>query len=517
MPRQERPLDPGDSPLLRFAAGLRALRERAGGPTYRQLALRAHSSAASLSVAAGGRRLPSLAVTTAYVRACGGDVREWEARWHAVAAALADPRRPPYAGPAAYAPADADRFFGRERLVDALLVRLRRDRVVTVTGASGAGTTSLLQAGAVHRLTTAPRPPAVVTCVPGTDPVRDLTRGLAALRDPDGVLVVDQLERLFTHGTSATERTRFLDTLHAAPCRLILGVRTDAHDRWAGHPLFAGEPLSVPPLTPEEVSRAVAAPAARADCTVEESLLGVLVAGADRQPGALPLLSSALLAAWRHRDGNRLTLAGLRAAGGFEGTLARTAEAAWAELGEGQRRRARDILLRLAEPGDAGVPRPVDRRELGEGPDTAAVLERLAAARVVTLDHGRAALAHGAVLHGWPRLAAWTAEDPEGLRRRHRLTRAARAWQESGRDPAALWQGRRLAEERAAGSPAGHRPGPWERAFLDAGTAAERARHREDAACRARLRVQRCLIALLTALVVSLSAVVAATVPFAVR
>ncbi|MDT3399253.1 hypothetical protein RKE29_21815 [Streptomyces sp. B1866] len=83
-------MDDGDSPLLRFAADLRLLRETAGSPTYRQLALRAHSSAASLSVAAGGRKLPSLAVTTAYVRGCGGDVGEWRRRWHDVAATLAD-------------------------------------------------------------------------------------------------------------------------------------------------------------------------------------------------------------------------------------------------------------------------------------------------------------------------------------------------------------------------------------------------------------------------------------------
>lgn len=89
MPRRERVLDAGDGPLVQFAAGLRRLREAAGCPGYRQLARRAHFSSTTLSDAAGGRRLPSLAVTLAYVRACGGDVAEWEKRWRATAAQLA--------------------------------------------------------------------------------------------------------------------------------------------------------------------------------------------------------------------------------------------------------------------------------------------------------------------------------------------------------------------------------------------------------------------------------------------
>ncbi|MFI0737418.1 hypothetical protein ACH4PU_04775 [Streptomyces sp. NPDC021100] len=533
MARRERPLDPGDSPLLRFAADLRALRERAGSPTYRQLALRAHSSAASLSVAAGGRRFPTLAVTSAYVRACGGDVGEWADRWHAVASALARRRPPPYAGPAAYTAADGDRFFGRERLVEEAVERLRGDRLVVVTGASGAGTTSLLQAGVVHRLLTAGDPPAVGTFVPGPDPVAELARCLARLPDPDSVLVVDQVERLQAQGPAPAGRGRsagppdlpgLLDVLRAAPCRLVLGLRTDLHDRFAGHPLLAGAPLTVPPPAPEDLTRVVTDPAAAADCTVEDRLLAVLVAGAHRQPGGLPLLSATLLATWRHRDGNRLTLAGFRAAGGFEGAVTRGAEAVWDELADGPRNRARDILLRLTETGDDGAPRALDRRELGDDPGTAAVLERLAAARVLTLDHDRAVLAHGAVAHGWPRLAAWTTEDPDALRRRRRLTRAARAWEESGRDPAALWRGRRLAEAEAEAAPpapgrpaAAYPPGGPEREFLAACATAERARRVQDAVRDARLRAQRRLIAFLAGLLISVSALAAATVPFAVR
>src|SRR6187431_2403169 len=94
MPRAERPLAVGDSALLNFASDLRQLRQKAGNPTYRELAKRAHFSVTTLSSAANGRQLPSLAVTLAYVRACDGDEQEWEQRWHGVAAGLAQHEEP---------------------------------------------------------------------------------------------------------------------------------------------------------------------------------------------------------------------------------------------------------------------------------------------------------------------------------------------------------------------------------------------------------------------------------------
>lgn len=81
MPRTERPLDPNAGPLAEFAFELRQLRYRAGNPPYRQLARRALRSATALSAAAGGKTFPSLEVTLAYVRACGGDEDAWRARW----------------------------------------------------------------------------------------------------------------------------------------------------------------------------------------------------------------------------------------------------------------------------------------------------------------------------------------------------------------------------------------------------------------------------------------------------
>src|SRR5271165_6730239 len=47
-----------------------------------------HYTMKTLAAAAGGLNLPTLPVTAAYVRACDGNVAEWEDRWHRVADAI---------------------------------------------------------------------------------------------------------------------------------------------------------------------------------------------------------------------------------------------------------------------------------------------------------------------------------------------------------------------------------------------------------------------------------------------
>jgi transcriptional regulator with XRE-family HTH domain len=83
--RPERPQDPPDGPVSRFAHELRQLRAAAGYPTYRALARRAMYSASVLSSAAGGASFPTLQVTLAFARACGADPAEWQRRWEAAA------------------------------------------------------------------------------------------------------------------------------------------------------------------------------------------------------------------------------------------------------------------------------------------------------------------------------------------------------------------------------------------------------------------------------------------------
>ncbi|WP_097320167.1 helix-turn-helix domain-containing protein [Paractinoplanes atraurantiacus] len=73
--------------LRGFADDLRRLRVKAGITSQRLLAPRAFLSHTTVWAAERGEELPSLDVTLAIVKACGGDQEEWDRRWRLVYAA----------------------------------------------------------------------------------------------------------------------------------------------------------------------------------------------------------------------------------------------------------------------------------------------------------------------------------------------------------------------------------------------------------------------------------------------
>jgi hypothetical protein len=78
----------------RFLADLRALRDTAA-VEFDELAARAHYPSDVLKEAESGPSLPTLPILAAYVRACDGDVPEWEERWRRLGfEADADPGLP---------------------------------------------------------------------------------------------------------------------------------------------------------------------------------------------------------------------------------------------------------------------------------------------------------------------------------------------------------------------------------------------------------------------------------------
>ena len=512
MPRQERPLESEETPLLRFAGDLRRLRRRVGLPSYRELGKRTNYSAAALSEALSGRRLPSLAITVAIVRACDGDAGEWTERWRQLAAAQpgADSDVPmPYVGLAPYQVGDADRFFGREALTDTLLTLVDERPFVGLFGSSGAGKSSLLRAGLVARSS---RTAIVVT--PGADPITELAVPIANLADEpadrvhddlaadpqalrgwlakaadDLLLVVDQFEEVFTLCDEAARLwlIRALTTAAGPHTRVVVSVRADFYGRCARHPelvtaLHRAQVL-VGPMSTEELRSAVTEPAARAGATIETALVARLVSDVRGQPAVLPLVSHTLAETWRRRRGVALTLTGYEDVGGIEHALARTAEHTFDQLPAADRGAARLLFLRLVVPGDGteDTKRRVRRADL-HVPD--ALLDRFAAARLITIDRDSVTLTHEALLQAWPRLAGWIAHDREDLHAQHRLTEATAIWEAHGHDPDTLYRGTRL--EQAARLR--DRLNPRERAFLDAGLAAEHARGQAAQRTTRRLR-----------------------------
>src|ERR1039457_6961295 len=93
MGRPEEPLDRDGSPEREFAFWLRDLRRRSG-LTYEQLGREAHYATSTVQAAAAAGRLPTLRVTMAVVRACGGDQRAWREYWSQIRRVL-DADAPP--------------------------------------------------------------------------------------------------------------------------------------------------------------------------------------------------------------------------------------------------------------------------------------------------------------------------------------------------------------------------------------------------------------------------------------
>jgi WD40 repeat protein/transcriptional regulator with XRE-family HTH domain len=544
-----------------FGRELKALREGAG-LKIREVAKASGVAVATTGDYFSGRHLPSDPQQLVQIlRVCGESDPARIARWRA---ALLRARRPPgrrtgtpYRGLARFEPEDARWFFGREDVTE-LLVSLAAEPSplpLMLVGPSGAGKSSLLRAGLLPRLTelarAAPGTAGPVTVFePTPTPVTDLSAQLAELAADASLgsgasptVIVDQFEAVFTLCPDETERRDFVD----AVCELarnglvVLALRADFYSRAIGYPGLASALQSrqvvLGPMTAAQVRRAVAEPARLARVDVENGLVGLLLtdlapqnaavidgpvidgpvidgaAGRDGggayEPGALPLLAHAMLATWEHSRGGTLAIADYLASGRIKDALDKTAETAYLSLSAAERWLARRLFLRLVHVADDLPPSraTVGLGELTDGGgsdagDAGDVLARFVDRRMITVDAGTAAITHDALLTAWPRLRSWIDEGTDGLRTRRRIAEGARAWQDAGRESAALWRGSQLAVARDWITDADNRGSLRMLAaeFVDASIAEDTARQHAE---RHRMLRLRGAIAVLTAMVVA--------------
>ena len=552
----------GNTPEARFGGELRRVRVQAN-VTLRRLAKdlgRAHSTISDFE---NGRRLAPVEVVEQYedyfglARGALGAQRE-----RARASRLELPRDAtldenlgevvcPYKGLHAFEFDDAELFFGREDQIKRVLAQLTAVRFVAVVGASGSGKSSFVRAGLLPGIGAAASGDAT-TCIavltPGAHPVDALARAVAAATggsacaladdlhgDPDAleraacqaggaglVVAVDQFEELFTQCRDEAERRCFIDALIAAwrdpasPIVVILALRADFYGRVAAYPELAAAVVAhqtlLGPMLAADLRRAIELPAAQAGLLLQRGLAQTMVEDLADEPGALPLLSHALLETWKRRVRLMLTVGGYREAGGVRGALAHTAEHTLQNLADRDQVSARSIFLNLTDIGDGSAPtrRRVDRVELAAHSQSADALDRvlgiLADARLVTIDERTVVVSHEALIRHWPRLRGWIEADRAGLLIHRRLTDAAREWDTLDREQAALFRGARLAtaSEWAAGHP--HHLSQLDSDFLTASQAAER---RELEAAKHRTRRLRALSTGLAALTVIVTALAA--------
>ena len=435
-----------------------------------------------------------------------------------------EPAGCPYKGLAPFDEQDAATFFGRERLVGELAARSVGFGLLAVVGVSGSGKSSVVQAGLLPSLAAGLLPGsdrwAHVVLRPGGHAAASLDEALAAA--PAGerlVVVVDQFEEVFTVSNDETERSAFVARLvelagASEQNVVVLTIRDDFYGRCAAYPelatLLAANHVLVPPMTREELRRASELPARRAGVRLEPALLDALVDDAIEQPGALPLLSSALVELWHTRDAGWISVESYERTGGISGAVARLAEESFSQLDGPQREAARAVLLRLAggEGSDAITRRrvPLSEFDLDRNPAAAAVVARFTDDRLLTAGESTVEVAHEALLREWPRLRDWLDEDAEGRRLRLQLTQAAAQWNGAGRDPAELFRGPRLSATLDWTATHGRELNDLEREFV----AASRAMSEQEA--RRQRRINRRLRGLLAAAAVLLVAAAVAGV-----
>lgn len=323
------------------------------------------------------------------------------------------------------------------------------------------------------------------------------------------LLVIDQFEELFTLCREEFEREAFIDNLLTALSTddeglltVMLTIRADFYAHLAQYPelreAVAKHQEFIGPMTSDELRRAIEEPAKQKSAAdgaaweFEPGLVDLILRDVGDEPGALPLLSHALLETWRRRSGHRMTLKGYHDAGGVRGAIAQTAETTYQQLSPEQQAIARNIFMRLTQLGEGteDTRRRASFDELVPKDETASsvhsVLLRLADARLITLHADSAEVAHEALIREWPQLREWLNQDRDGLRLHRQVTEAAQEWELLERDPGALYRGARLvqASEWANANPTILNAD--ERAFLEASQAQEQKEEQEKEAQRER-------------------------------
>jgi WD40 repeat protein len=446
----------------------------------------------------------------------------------------------PYRGLLAFDEAHSEYFFGREPDIARTLEKLARERFVAVVGPSGCGKSSLVLGGVLPRL----KPPGGAlgagvrtwTMRPGDRPLRALADVLAAgepsgaqrlslsdslhlrfLESPDGlrtalatltadkpgpcVLVVDQLEELFTHapGKPGTgEEEPFVANLRNAvlegsgSVHILVTLRADFFDRCLSlaplRELFQDREVLLGSLGSEALRDVILRPAQKVGAWLEKGLLTAILQDVSREPGALPLLEDALDQLWRKRNGAWLTLAAYEASGGISQALRLRAEACYQALAPEEREVARLILVRLTSLGEG---REDTRRRVPRGELTLPgipeqrvdqVLRKLSGpgARLIVADQDSVEVAHEVLIRAWHTLQKWLDEDRRALRVQRRLTEAAGEWREKGREDSFLYRGARLLDAEELFK---HKPqllNQLEREFLEASIHLRQQQQREE-------------------------------------
>ncbi|WP_026918557.1 WD40 repeat domain-containing protein [Gordonia shandongensis] len=422
----------------------------------------------------------------------------------------------PFPGLASMGADDRDRYFGRGDTIDTLVGLLDRarqssdNRVVIVTGVSGAGKSSLLGAGLARAAAPWNTPLALRAAEVAQSPTED----------PGAVVVIDQFEEVFA--LDAEQRRDVLDAVErmsTAGTVVVLGIRADFFGACVEIPMLASawqdRSMIVAEMTDDQLREVITEPVRLAGGRIDAGLVDLMIddlhqtAGVGDRAGRLPLLAHALRVTWARRTANRLTVASYRAAGGITSALADTAEETWRDLDVADHPEARAVLLALVQfgphrtvmrgsvaPTEIATRFPVAGRR---------IVDAFADARLLTVSGTRVMFIHDAVMTSWPRMAEWIAEDADLLQWRQQLEADSTAWEQGGRRADYLYSGTRL----AAAMENRRDLGEYRQSLLPAGAADFLDAAERQARLRRRLRIGAVALVVILGLASAITAVIA--------
>lgn len=412
----------------------------------------------------------------------------------------------PYPGLLHFTRKFAPVFFGREAEVLEVLDRIHRPegRFIIISGNSGTGKSSLVDAGVLPRLLEAGLPGdkscVAVRMVPSHgahpfDALKGVLQSYAAQagRDPqqmgqellagperfsqqieaivaDGidrdelVLFLDQMEELFTiRGKEKSEEqaAAFVSSLyravHETPLRVIATIRGDFLHHCHQHPdllqvLKGPGHYPLGPLEPHLLHDVIEKPAHAAGLTISPGLVARLIKDAGSDPGNLPLLAFVLERLFVERENNSLSAARYEAFGGINGAIAdhvaEVEKTIATNLGQETLDRLPSIFQPLLVVNVDG--QPTRRRALKTGfpDDLLGIVDLLIPARLLTTEgkgeESTVSVAHEKLFEAWPALARWIADNQDDLLMVRQAELEAREWEKHDFALSYLWHVDRL-------------------------------------------------------------------------
>lgn len=312
----------------------------------------------------------------------------------------------PWIGLEYYDESRKDYYYGRKKDIDRVINKLKiNPLLLTLTGTSGVGKSSLVRAGVIPKLKAGAIEGSAewnyLSLRPKNNPLRELSIKIASLKysiselteetidriinslnnNPKTIiqeledvqakgifLFIDQIEELLSSETSKNEASKFAEAIlelsknNKITKATIINLRRDFYNQFCDKykewsPIITENMVEIQEMTDDQLKEVIDEPPNLVGLSLEEGLSDKIVTdiASDKisHSGVLPLLSNFLVELFKHKDNeNRITFSHYIHSGGVENSMSRYADDVFNSLTGEQKPIAETLLLLLSDPGE---------------------------------------------------------------------------------------------------------------------------------------------------------------------